>query len=70
MVHAHGLDEIVIFHGHIPQPAMVDLLNKSYLYISVSLSDGNAVSVLEAMACDCFLLVSDIEANRQWVKDR
>ncbi|MBL7893358.1 MAG: glycosyltransferase family 4 protein [Bacteroidia bacterium] len=69
MVHAHGLDEIVIFHGHIPQPAMVDLLNKSYLYISVSLSDGNAVSVLEAMACDCFLLVSDIEANRQWVKD-
>ncbi|MBI2269442.1 MAG: glycosyltransferase family 4 protein [Bacteroidetes bacterium] len=69
MVHAYGLDQIVCFQGHITQPVMVELLNKSHVYISVSLSDGNAISVLEAMACGCFLLASDIEANRQWIQD-
>lgn len=69
MVNAYGLANVVSFHGHVTQQAMVELLNKSQVYISVSLSDGNAISVLEAMACGCFLLVSDIEANRQWVQD-
>ena len=40
-------------------------LSKTDLYISMSLSDGMPTSVLEAMACGAFPILSDIPANRQ-----
>jgi glycosyltransferase involved in cell wall biosynthesis len=38
------------------------------LYISASHSDGTSISLLEAMACGCPVLVSDIPGNREWVQ--
>jgi glycosyltransferase involved in cell wall biosynthesis len=37
------------------------------LYLSASYSDGASISLLEAMACGCPALVSDIPGNREWV---
>lgn len=37
------------------------------VYLSASYSDGASISLLEAMACGCPALVSDIPGNREWV---
>ena len=37
------------------------------LYVSTSLTDGSSVTLLEAMACNLPVLVSDIPGNQQWV---
>jgi glycosyltransferase involved in cell wall biosynthesis len=38
------------------------------LYLSASTSDGSSVSLMEALACGCPTLVSDIPGNREWVE--
>ena len=40
----------------------------SDLYVSTSLTDGSSVTLLEAMACNMPVLVSDIPGNREWVQ--
>ena len=37
------------------------------LYLAATHSDGTSISLLEAMACGCPVLVSDIPGNREWV---
>ncbi len=38
------------------------------IYLSASTSDGSSVSLMEALACGCPALVSDIPGNREWVE--
>lgn len=64
-----GLDSIVTIHGRLGQVTIADMLRASHLFVSVSSSDGNNISLNEAMACGCFNVVSDIPANRQWVAE-
>ena len=35
-----------------------------------SLSDGNNISLNEAMACGAYCIATDIPANRQWITDK
>lgn len=63
------LTSIVEMHGRMPQQQIADLLRASHLFVSVSSSDGNNISLNEAMACGCLSVVSDIPANRQWIAD-
>ena len=69
LVKSCGIDKITFFLGSISQQAMVDLLSETNLFVSVSLSDGNNLSLAEAMACGAFCIGSDIPANRQWLID-
>ena len=62
-----GLTNFTKFYGKIPQSEMVKILNKSHVFVSVSLSDGNNISLNEAMACGIFPIVTDIAANTQWI---
>ncbi len=39
------------------------------LYISPSHVDGSSVSLMEALACGLPVLVSDIPANKEWVRE-
>jgi len=59
---------IVTFFGKIPQVEIVKVLNHSNVFVSVSLSDGNNISLNEAMACETFCIATDIPANHQWIK--
>jgi glycosyltransferase involved in cell wall biosynthesis len=43
-------------------------LSDADLFISTSLSDGNNVSLNEAMACGAFPIATDIPANREWIR--
>jgi glycosyltransferase involved in cell wall biosynthesis len=52
-------------HGQIPQ-----LLAQGDLYVSCSRSDGTSACLLEAMATGLFPVVSDIESNRDWIRNK
>ena len=46
---------------------LVGLVQSSDVYVSMSRSDGTSTSLLEALACGAFPVVSDIPANREWI---
>jgi glycosyltransferase involved in cell wall biosynthesis len=57
----------MVFVGGVSDAAMNAVLESASYYVSASLSDGASSSLLEAMACGLFPIVSDIPANREWV---
>ena len=57
----------VIFPGQISFQELPRYYRSADLYISASHSDGTSISLLEAMACGCPVLVSDIPGNKEWV---
>jgi glycosyltransferase involved in cell wall biosynthesis len=59
----------VRFLGPVPHEGMPDLLKSSDIFVSTSPSDGTSVSLLEAMACGLFPVVTDIPANREWIRN-
>ena len=68
-VQAAGLGARVSFHGHVDHPRLVALLGAAHVFVSSAVSDGNNVSLNEAMACGCFPLATEIPANTQWIED-
>ncbi|MFZ4401730.1 MAG: glycosyltransferase [Bacteroidales bacterium] len=69
MVSDLGLKDCTVFFGKIPQPQIAEILNQSHIFITVSLSDGNNISLNEAMACGVLCVATDIPANNQWIND-
>ncbi|UCE02077.1 MAG: glycosyltransferase [Candidatus Latescibacterota bacterium] len=57
------------FLGWLDTPALMQELAAAHVYVSTSLSDSTSVSLLEAMAAGCLPVVSDIDGNREWVRD-
>jgi glycosyltransferase involved in cell wall biosynthesis len=62
------LRDRVRFLGGAPKEQLVAELAGSHIYVSMSRSDGTSVSLLEALACGLFPVLSDIPANREWVE--
>ena len=62
-----GITDPVAFPGHIGQAAVAQHLQGASVYVSTSLTDGASLSLLEAMACGAFPVVTDIPANREWI---
>jgi glycosyltransferase involved in cell wall biosynthesis len=65
----NGAIEQVRFKGYIPQKDLPRYYNEADIYISPSHVDGSSVSLMEAMACGLPCLVSDIPANKEWVRE-
>jgi glycosyltransferase involved in cell wall biosynthesis len=57
----------MVFSGGVSDSAIKDALQSNSYYLSASLSDGASSSLLEAMACGLFPIISDIPANREWI---
>ena len=64
---ALNLDSRVNFVGEVSPADLPGHLRSADVYVSASSSDGTSSSLLEAMACGLFPIVSDIRANRPWV---
>ncbi len=64
-----GLDNRVIFKGFVSLEAQVALYKRAQFYISIPTSDSTSVSLIEAMAFGCIPVVSDIPANKEWIKN-
>lgn len=57
----------VSFFGGVSPVDLLSSLQSASIYISVSRSDGTSTSLLEALACGLFPIVSDIPQNREWI---
>lgn len=69
LVLARNLDEQIKFIGRVSQEEMAVELNKAHVFVTVSTTDGDVVSLVEAIACGNFCIVSDIPANCNWITD-
>lgn len=63
------IDDVVTFTGKVSQDKVVEVLNTSHVFVTVSLSDGNSLSLIESMACGAYPIATDIPANHGWIKD-
>jgi len=67
LVHLLGIENWVSFLGQVDRDALPAILGTQEVYVSPSSSDGNSVSLNEAMAAGCFPVVTAIAANTQWI---
>ena len=58
----------VHFIGRILEADLAPLLRSVDLYVSTSPVDGTSVTMLQAMATGCPVLVTDIPGNRNWIQ--
>jgi L-malate glycosyltransferase len=58
----------VVFLGKKRPIEIAGYLSGADLFVSTSLSDGNNISLNEAMACGTFPIATDIPANREWIR--
>lgn len=63
------IEEYVKFLGFIKNEFLPQYLNSADIYVSPSLSDGSSLCLLEAMACSLPVVVTDVEAILEWIKD-
>jgi glycosyltransferase involved in cell wall biosynthesis len=60
-----GLDGDVIFTGQLPPSAVLALMKSAAVFVSLSAYEGSPNSVMEAMACRCPVVLSDMAAHRE-----
>jgi len=63
--HKLGLDAYINFTGYLPTKSVWALMKKAAVFVSLSEFEGCPNTVMEAMACNCPLIVSDISAHRE-----
>ncbi|PBJ13757.1 glycosyltransferase [Flavobacterium sp. ACN6] len=64
------IESKVIFTGRIPNTELPQLLQQSNIYISMPITEGVSASLFEAMACNCYPVVSNIPGNQSWITHR
>ncbi|MFV5692349.1 glycosyltransferase [Flavobacterium sp. LT1R49] len=65
-----NIENKVNFTGRIPNTALPKLLQQSNIYISMPITEGVSASLFEAMATNCYPIVTDILGNQSWIKHR
>jgi len=66
---AAGLDGVMAMVGRLPHGEFAAALRASDVFISVPSVDATAVSLLEAMATGCAIVVSSLPSSLEWVRD-
>jgi glycosyltransferase involved in cell wall biosynthesis len=51
------------------QSDVAETLRRTAIYVSTSTCDSTSVTLLEAMACGAFPVVTDMPGNREWIED-
>lgn len=69
MARRAGVGAEVEFLGPCTPPRIAATLASADVFVSPAISDGNNVSLTEALACGTFPVATDIAANRQWIED-
>jgi glycosyltransferase involved in cell wall biosynthesis len=64
-----GLSDRVTIFGHLRHEEVPDIFRNADAYIALPEIDGASASLFEAMSASLCPIVSDIPANRQWIRD-
>ena len=64
-----GLSHLVSVFGHIRHEEVPGVLREADVYVALPEIDGASASLFEAMSAGLYPIVSDIPANRQWIRD-
>jgi glycosyltransferase involved in cell wall biosynthesis len=64
-----GIEENVEFVGWLTKENNSNWYAKSKIYISIPISDGTSVSMLEAISAGCIPVLSDIPVSHEWIVD-
>jgi glycosyltransferase involved in cell wall biosynthesis len=64
-VKAHRLEARVELTGLVPRDQVFERLSKADVVVSASRGEGLPVAIIEAMACGCPVILSDIEPHRE-----
>lgn len=65
-----NIEKKVYFTGRIPNIQLPELLQKANIYISMPITEGVSASLFEAMASNCYPIVTKIPGNLSWIKHR
>jgi glycosyltransferase involved in cell wall biosynthesis len=65
-----SIENKVLFTGRIPNTELPKLLQASNFYISMPITEGVSASLFEAMASNCYPIVTDIPGNQSWIEHR
>jgi glycosyltransferase involved in cell wall biosynthesis len=65
-----NIEKKVFFTGRIQNTELPTLLKQSNFYISMPTTEGVSASLFEAMACNCYPIVSNIAGNQSWITHR
>lgn len=64
------IDTKVTFTGKLPSSQLSEVLQQSNFYISMPTTEGVSASLFEAMATNCYPIVTDIPGNQSWIDHR
>jgi L-malate glycosyltransferase len=62
-----AMRERVHFLNGVTDEGMLDHLRSAHIYTSLSRYDGTSISLLEALSCGLYPLLSDIPQNAEWI---
>jgi glycosyltransferase involved in cell wall biosynthesis len=65
-----GLTHLITFAGRLNNASLKSHLLHANVYLSMPDTEGVSASLLEAMACYCIPVVSDLVANRMWIENK
>ena len=65
-----NIENKLTFTGRIPNTELPALLQISNIYISMPITEGVSASLFEAMASNCYPIVSAISGNESWITHR
>ena len=68
LVRRLALEDRVRFLGDVEYDRIPEHLSWMDLYVSAATSDGSPSSLFEAMSCAAFPVVTDVVANRAWIR--
>lgn len=64
-----GLTHKITFAGRVDHRMLPKLLAEADIFVTPAHSDGNNISLNEAMSVGCFPIATNIPANAQWLRD-
>jgi glycosyltransferase involved in cell wall biosynthesis len=63
-----GIGKNVMFVGWVDKIRNRELYGRASIFVSIPTSDATSASLLEAMSSGCFPVVSNLPANREWIR--
>jgi len=67
-IDSHGLEEKVHFAGYVTQARLAQYYAAADIFVSSSLTDGTAISLLEAMTMGLPVVVTEVPAIKEWIE--